>query len=245
MLGCGSGLIQIFESMAGSTPSCQPRASVAGSTFIPSLPRKELGAALGAVAVGLVLTCGQAKALTTDWEGSYTLHSLDVLRFRMKGDLQSDNNTIFINSFSGVTFTPFGPTAVDMPLVYSASNFGINNQFGGQPITSLNGSIQDFIAFTTDLNPVTFDVSYYFGIAIDPTLGIQDFIGGGDSVPGGGGLEGYLSTRWSLTAVSTSASVPGPLPIFGVASAFYFSRKLRKRIKNHRGVSAVSTPPVA
>jgi prepilin-type N-terminal cleavage/methylation domain-containing protein len=30
---------------------------------------------------------------------------------------------------------------------------------------------------------------------------------------------------------AASASVPGPLPIFGVASSFYFSRKLRKRIK--------------
>ena len=33
---------------------------------------------------------------------------------------------------------------------------------------------------------------------------------------------------------SSSVSVPGPLPIFGVASAFYFSRKLRKRIKTSK-----------
>jgi hypothetical protein len=35
-------------------------------------------------------------------------------------------------------------------------------------------------------------------------------------------------------------SVPGPLPILGVAAAFGFSRKLRKRIKVHRDTSAVS-----
>jgi prepilin-type N-terminal cleavage/methylation domain-containing protein len=35
----------------------------------------------------------------------------------------------------------------------------------------------------------------------------------------------------AASAQSASVSVPGPLPIFGVASAFYFSRKLRKRIK--------------
>jgi len=50
--------------MAGPSPSCQPRASVAGNTFIPSLPKKVLGAALGAVVAGLALTGGQAKALT-------------------------------------------------------------------------------------------------------------------------------------------------------------------------------------
>jgi len=91
-----------------------------------------------AISAAAVLLPLQAKALTTDWVGSYTLQSTDVLSFKMKGDLQADGNTIYINSFSDVTFTPFGPIAVDMPFVYSVSNFLINNQFGGQPITSLN-----------------------------------------------------------------------------------------------------------
>ena len=38
-----------------------------------------------------------------------------------------------------------------------------------------------------------------------------------------------------------TASVPGPLPILGLAAAFGFSRKLRKRIKLHKGTDAVST----
>jgi hypothetical protein len=37
--------------------------------------------------------------------------------------------------------------------------------------------------------------------------------------------------------------VPGPLPVFGGAAALGFSRKLRKRIKLHRGTSAASTSP--
>jgi len=41
------------------------------------------------------------------------------------------------------------------------------------------------------------------------------------------------------------AQVPGPLPALGLAAAFGFSRKLRKRIKLHKGTSAVSTSPVA
>ena len=39
--------------------------------------------------------------------------------------------------------------------------------------------------------------------------------------------------------------VPGPLPILGLAAAFGFSRKLRNRIKLHKGSNAVSTSPVA
>ncbi|MCX5951713.1 MAG: hypothetical protein NT158_11330 [Cyanobacteria bacterium] len=38
---------------------------------------------------------------------------------------------------------------------------------------------------------------------------------------------------------STAAPVPGPLPAFGAAAAFGFSRKLRKRIK--RSGNAVSS----
>ena len=48
-----------------------------------------------------------------------------------------------------------------------------------------------------------------------------------------------------VNASRSSASVPGPLPILGLAAAFGFSRKLRKRIKLHRGTSAVPTPPSA
>jgi len=42
------------------------------------------------------------------------------------------------------------------------------------------------------------------------------------------------------TAPATS-SVPGPLPILGLAAAFGFSRKLRKRIKLHKGTIDIST----
>jgi hypothetical protein len=41
----------------------------------------------------------------------------------------------------------------------------------------------------------------------------------------------------------SGVNVPGPLPILGIAAAFGFSRKLRKRIKLHRGTGAVSTSP--
>ena len=48
-------------------------------------------------------------------------------------------------------------------------------------------------------------------------------------------LQGALDKfKAAASGQSSSVSVPGPLPIFGVASAFYFSRKLRKRIKASR-----------
>ena len=50
---------------------------------------------------------------------------------------------------------------------------------------------------------------------------------------------------WNGTLNYQPQSVPGPLPILGVAAAFGFSRKLRKRIKLHRGSSDISTSPGA
>ena len=44
----------------------------------------------------------------------------------------------------------------------------------------------------------------------------------------------------SPPAASSTASVPGPLPILGLAAAFGFSRKLRRRINLHKGTGAVS-----
>jgi hypothetical protein len=44
---------------------------------------------------------------------------------------------------------------------------------------------------------------------------------------------------WAQVAPASSAPVPGPLPLFGAAAAFGFSRKLRKRIK--RSNNAVSS----
>ena len=53
-----------------------------------------------------------------------------------------------------------------------------------------------------------------------------------------------LGTNFSWTwaqATLIPANVPGPLPAFGLAVAFGFSRKLRKRIKLQKGTSDIST----
>ena len=56
--------------------------------------------------------------------------------------------------------------------------------------------------------------------------------------------SGYFAVVQSAPA-SGPSSVPGPLPILGLAAAFGFSRKLRKRIKLHKATSAVSASPGA
>ena len=81
-----------------------------------------------------------------------------------------------------------------------------------------------------------------------------DFTSLGVSLPnvtlGGAPTTGQAIWATSLPSsqpapAGPAASVPGPLPVLGVAAAFGFSRKLRKRIKLHKGTSAVSTSPGA
>ena len=111
------------------------------------------------------------------------------------------------------------------------------------------------------INPTTGDALFAFSYAnADPVSGPTDANLDGDNNEDtglweykGNGLGRYYGDP-SGTLVFTvpvvdsstgSASVPGPLPILGLAAAFGFSRKLRKRIKLHKDTSAVSTSPGA
>jgi hypothetical protein len=84
-------------------------------------------------------------------------------------------------------------------------------------------------AFYAGIETVPFGTETFYGSSatwaqatlIGPTSG-----GGGSGSSGSGGTSGG------------TASVPGPLPIFGTATAFGFSRQLRRRIKQ-------STNPVS
>ena len=59
-------------------------------------------------------------------------------------------------------------------------------------------------------------------------------------------VRGILRIRLAqaklLNHSAPATSVPGPLPLFGAAAAFGFSRKLRKRIKLAPGALASSQP---
>ena len=50
-----------------------------------------------------------------------------------------------------------------------------------------------------------------------------------------------IIVKVNASSSDSPASVPGPLPLLGLGAAFGISRKLRKRIKPHRGTRAVST----
>ena len=57
--------------------------------------------------------------------------------------------------------------------------------------------------------------------------------------------QNFYQLEGTIIPSQNASDVPGPLPILGVAAAFGFSRKLRKRIKLQKGTSAVSTSPGA
>ena len=92
-------------------------------------------------------------------------------------------------------------------------------------------------------NPVgvlcMFDQSSVDAVVTETTAGIAEARSLGKCGPGTTNncddLEDALNEfKAAASGQSSSVSVPGPIPIFGVASAFYFSRKLRKRIKASR-----------
>jgi hypothetical protein len=63
-----------------------------------------------------------------------------------------------------------------------------------------------------------------------------------DANSGGGrnDLKSDLTITWAQV-VPVSAPVPGPMPAFGAAAAFGFSRKLRNRINASKGDSSRAT----
>ena len=71
------------------------------------------------------------------------------------------------------------------------------------------------------------------GMPTSGTLGTWTLDGSGDTI------------SVQVNASRSSASVPGPLPILGLAAVFGFSRKLRKRINLHKDTGDTSTSPGA
>ena len=218
--------------MAGSTPSCQPRVSVADDTFAPSLPKKVLGAAFGVVVTGLVLAPSPAQALTSCASVSSPLGMGDSCTITDGADTYEISLTT-IDTFQNAFPTPSDYTS-DMfwwgdqtkatsaaQAVGAAWNFRLG----------LGGATGPIFAFQYT-PPITTRISY-FNISTGQTGDAQDFGGS------------YPWARSSLVPSGGTSSVPGPLSILGLAAAFGFSRKLRKRIKLHKGTSAVSTSPGA
>ena len=251
-------MISIFESMAGSTPSSQPRAWVAVDAF-PSIGRivRNISAGL-ALSLPLAITWAQpAQAvlifnfyelggnLVVEGTGSLSLPSSPLSTSGGFGGLLYLDDEFFTGPSSpmnayGIT----GPSTLGLGIVptftTSSSDSGI--------ALGLAYSNGDFYIDSTYVSGSAISSSSTFnGITLAslgmPTSGIL----GTWTVfePGERKLTYFdtISVQVNASSSGSPANVPGPLPILGLAAAFGFSRKLRKRIKLHKGTSAVSTPP--
>ena len=207
--------------MAVLTTKSQPRVLVAVNSFIPHFHRKALGAALGAVVAGLSLTAGQARALVVT-----TYSGLDYEVTTFTGSY-NDNVSKFNTPTNGGLMPWWGNEDL-------ASQFtGLVSTYFGTPNNS--GFAGPYFAFET-----------YFsnGLYVTAQTMTPSYL-----FPNGKtGVNPTVSVVWAqatLIPATSAANVPGPLPALGLAAAFGFSRKLRKRIKLHQGTSAVSTSPGA
>ena len=131
-----------------------------------------------------------------------------------------------IASGVGTSSGEFNPTIIDVTdFVLSQGSYGILLDLGsswGHAYTNGNGTNQVYS---------NSDLTLTFGAASNnPFIETRVY----SPRVWNGTLEYEI-----VSASGPAASVPGPLPLFGVGAAFIFSRKLRKRIKS--STNAVST----
>ena len=207
MRGCGSVVTQIFESMADSTHSCQPRWA--------SLAKKALGTA---VVMG-VLGAGQAQALVvtvdnqqwdvTTFEGTYN-----------KNDTLLQDQEWWGNQDTAEKFASAVGNGLNFP------NLSLGTVVGVGPYFAFNESQVNLIFFRVNVVNASAEIEFFGTSTTSPSFRVSR----------------STNLTWATaTRATATRAVPGPLPILGVAAAFGFSRKLRKRIKLHQGTDAVST----
>ena len=206
--------------MTGPASKNQPHISVAGNTFHrprwASLAKKALGTA---VVMG-VLGAGSAQALVVTVDNQ----QWDVTTFKGKY-----NNNIELlqrqvwwgNQDTAEKFASAVGNGLNFP----------NRRFIAGP----QGTAGPFFAFSE----VQFGKRLVNRSAEIKIAGIS-FTSPSFPVSRSTNLTWATATRAVPGATATRA-VPGPLPILGVAAAFGFSRKLRKRIKLHKGTSDISS----
>ena len=195
-----------------------------------------------------------AGAAVIPWDpGSYLSESATVFinassYFTVNADPgelygQSINGSLF-GDLTGTQFAT-GFDIFELTGSYSASvqatvNAGFASWTNPGPGSSISGSVLILDAITNKVNfpfnvPGVMQVGQTYPFSMELTTNTQK----------SGAYQVISKFQDSFNANVRVSAVPGPLPILGVAAAFGFSRKLRKRIKLHRGSSSVSTPPVA
>jgi hypothetical protein len=220
--------------MAVSIPLSHARVLVRLNTFISRVPKKALGAALGAVIAGLVFIDSQAQALVVTVNGqnwdvtTFTGMYKDfpaVFDYTTFTGTYSDNTAKFETAANGGVM-PWWGSSTDTAAFATAVAGGM-----GHPNSLGSSAVGPFFAFRVE----SYDSLWAPSPSHVGALGIARSDGQIHTYDIGLLAHG-VETTWAqatLVPAAGSASVPGPLPILGLAAAFGFSRKLRKRIKLH------------
>ena len=156
-----------------------------------------------AAAIGSVIGAQAAQATVYDF--SYT-DEFGVVSGTIVGVLQADNNTIDVTSIINPKFN--GAPGVAVPVITTIADF-FSRPGPTVPEVTLDGTTNNLLACTTS---ACIDGFFFDQAGVDGTLGagIPEFAYGpsyGNQVTDG--FERYDATKWSITAISTSA-VPEP-----------------------------------
>ena len=286
--------------MADSTPSCQPRASVAQDTSARGLPRKVLGAALGAVSavpwsgsstklLGLAtlftsaIVCGSSASAvsidtTTSWDGANSIGYWSPSVTRSYGQVITPDANGSLTDFTFYITPNTSDPIFYQARVYQWDSAGGPGVWGPTGSSIYNSGTLSFSGTSGTFSPVTINTgiggvslsagtSYVlFFSTVGETQTASNFadwrsdwgwLGNPSNAYSGGDFvfsnnPSSFTAPWDSHITGTDlafkaniadapSNVPGPLPILGLAAAFGFSRKLRKRIKLHKSASAVST----
>jgi hypothetical protein len=202
---------------------------------------KRLSPLLAAPAA-LLLTQGQAKAVLTynifESAGNLVVQasgSLDLTGAVLVGSDACGVNGA-IDSSNGVICTGIDVGLIPSYLISGPGSF--NGSVSLFPASSVSGIPT---AFTGSGGEFLIDTTYTSNAPI-----VSSATFNGVTLAGSGFTTTGLIGTWTLSNFETinvvigapSAAVPGPLPLFGAAAAFGWSRRLRKRI-----ATPLSTPP--
>ena len=124
----------------------------------------------------------------------------------------SSNNSVALT----LNFTNGAPTAVGGYFFNTDANFNIIN--GAITVTANPGASVQSV--------VTSSATNFFGWLDDSGTPFTSLV----IVPATGGSTAYPAVDDLVLGQAAPASVPGPLPLMGAATAFGFSRRLRSRI---------------
>jgi hypothetical protein len=214
-------------------PPRRPCFSVAGNTIIPRLLQRTLGAAVGAVATGLALADSQAQAIIVPVDSK----EWDVTTFTGS---YNDNASKFNSLENGGLMPWFGDSALASSFASIVSDsLGFLTDYPGQTyplwgaVLSPAGDV--LIPVQGAIGPI---FGYGNGGGCDPGICGSAYVDQtGHPWSGSGAVFGKndvwtwaQATLIGPTGSGDVADVPGPLPALGLAAAFGFSRKLRKRV---------------